>query len=317
MIHQNDGSLGNTQQVPAGDHSYVAPLLIQDREITIPFFRHDFLDLVRIIIQMKGYQIFLFHKELHRHALVDQTGHRIRIQRCHDHVAVSLPGQPLNRSGHRSPKAHHDTSRAHLDGTQLGFITVAQNDHVMLINIILHHIRVGSGNHHLAPVKITVFIPDDHLRIQCLQDILIRRPGNRNNGAVIFLHVGFCNIIDRNKTMQMIFLIRDGKRKHVLSPHQRPCVFNGNITAYTGNLPDLHILYSGSDIIQINGMLNSKMIQNILCFRRYLPCSGSHIAVIFIRLIFQIGIGNGRTDGICIRVFMSHNADCPFFVTFP
>ena len=41
---------------------------------------------------------FFSHKEINRHALVDQPRYSIRIKRCHDDRAVTVTCQPLDRS---------------------------------------------------------------------------------------------------------------------------------------------------------------------------------------------------------------------------
>src|SRR5699024_11130581 len=67
-----------------------------------------------------------------------------------------------------------------------------------------------------------------------------------------------------------------------------------------------------SDIVQKKGLFHFIIVQHILSLRRYLTRPGRHVAAAVVCSAFQIGVGNGRTDGIRIRIFMPHHADGPF-----
>ena len=101
VVYQDDWPFPHAQQVSAGDHSQISSLLVQDREVAIPFLGHDLLDLFRIVRAMERGQIVLLHEVLDRHALVDEPGHRVGIQRRHNDRAAALLCQRLYGPGDR------------------------------------------------------------------------------------------------------------------------------------------------------------------------------------------------------------------------
>ena len=174
MVYQDQSSFMYTQQITSGYHAHVFSCTVQNGEVTIALFRHGFTDRFCIICQTECHQVFFSHKEIHRHTLVDQPCHRICVQRGHNDGTVPLLCQTLNGAGYGSTKAHHNTSCLHLNGTKLGLISVSKDDHVMFFNIIFHHIRICSRNDYFSFIKKSVFISNDHLGIQCFQNIFIR-----------------------------------------------------------------------------------------------------------------------------------------------
>ena len=290
VVHQNDRPFSHAQQVSAGDHPQVSPLLVQDREVAIPFLGHDLLNLFRIIRPVERGQIVFLHEMLDRHALVDEPGDRVGIQRRHDNRASALLRQRLYGPGDRRIQTDHDASGIHLDGAQLSLIAVAENDHVMLIDIVLHHIRVGGGDHDLALVKTGIFIAYDHPAVQRIQNIPVGCFGHGNNGAVVLIHVGFCDIIRRDQTCQAAVLIGNGQGKHILHAHQVPCPFDGNVLVDRSHFPDLHILDPGPDIDQIRRRLHLEVIQHKLGLRIDLAGPAGQIIKLRIGPVLQICI---------------------------
>ena len=216
---------------------------------------------------MERHEVLFFHKKVHRHTLVDEPRHRIGIKRRHDDRAIAVSRQPLDRPGYRRAKAHHDTPSLHLDRAQLRLITVAEDDHVMLLDIIFHDVRIRRGDDDFSFIKVGVLIPDDHLGVKCLQNIAVRRPRHRYDRTVVLLHVGFGDIVDRDQSLQLVLLIRDRQCIYILRDHEIPCIFQGNIAAHARHLPDRHIPHTGTDVVQKRRRIHLKMVQHILCLR--------------------------------------------------
>ena len=79
VIDQNQRPLARIQQVPSGNGANVRSSFVKNRKVTVPLLRHDLLDLVGKVAQMKRNQIVRLHKEIDWHRLVDQPGYRIRV----------------------------------------------------------------------------------------------------------------------------------------------------------------------------------------------------------------------------------------------
>ena len=85
----------------------------------MPLAGHDLTDFIRIVIAVKCNQMLPCHEVADGHALVNQTGSRIRIIGCGYHGAAPVLGNLLDGHGHPCPFAHNDAGSPHLDGAQL------------------------------------------------------------------------------------------------------------------------------------------------------------------------------------------------------
>ena len=183
----------------------------------------------------------------------------------------------------------------------------------MFLDIVLHHIRIRSRDHDFSLVEECLLISNAHLGVQSLQDIAVGRFCHRNDGAVIFFHVRFGNIIDGDQPVEVILFICDGQREHILPAHQCPRVFYGNTVLNSRHLPDFHVLHPGSDVIQKQRLIHMKIIQHKLRFPVHLARPGGHIAAAIIHLVLQVSVGNGRANRIRIRVLVSRHANGSLF----
>ena len=86
---------------------------------------HDFFDLIDDICFLKGDQILCLHEIADRHTLVDETCRCIGVIRCGDDRTSSFLCQLLDGHGHCRALADDDAGCLHLNGTQLGLISVA------------------------------------------------------------------------------------------------------------------------------------------------------------------------------------------------
>ena len=266
VVHQDQLPLAHAQQVPAGNHADIAAMLVQDREITVTLLGHDLPDLIRIIRHAEGDQSLALHEKIDRHSLVDQPGNRIGIQRTDNHGRPVFLRHMLDRTGNGGSQTYHDASCACQDRHQLRFIAVSQDHHISFIDIVLHYIRIRGCNDYLPAVKIRIRIPYDHLRFQGLKNVPVGRFCHGDDTGVIFIHVGFCDIVDRNYPFQAVLFPRHRKRNHILCLHQIPCVFHGNLAVHSGSAVNLHIFDTGSDIVDIERLLKMEIVQNILRF---------------------------------------------------
>ena len=160
VIHQNHPFFTQIQQVPAGDHTDIIAILIQDWEIAVPFLSHDAADIFCLLCYLKRNQSIFFHKMRDWHTLIDHTCNSKCIMRCHNDAAVMLLRQLLDRLRYLCSHADNDAGSIHLDGTKLGFVTVSKNDHISLMDVILHYVRVGCCNDHFALIKYCIRFTD-------------------------------------------------------------------------------------------------------------------------------------------------------------
>jgi len=132
VIYQDDLLSLCAQQISAGDHAQVLTVLVQNREITMTLACHNFFHIIDAIAVLEGDEVLGLHEMTDRHTLVDETGSSIRVVRSgHDRAAMLLR-KLADGHGNCGALADDDAVCLHLDGTQLGLITVAQDNQIML-----------------------------------------------------------------------------------------------------------------------------------------------------------------------------------------
>ena len=191
----------------------------------MPFAGHDLPDFICIIIAVKGYEVLPGHEIADRHALVNQTGRRICVVSGGNDRTSSVLGNLLDGHGHACALTHNDAVSPHLDGAELGLITVAQYNQVMGFNVKFHQVRIGGCNQYLSLVKIDVRIPHHNISFQCFNDVGILGMGLGQDAAVIYIHISLCDIAYRDKPFQGT-VGPDGRNgHHIVFLHDVPCPF--------------------------------------------------------------------------------------------
>lgn len=262
----------------------------------------------RVIVEMESDEVTGFHEKFHRHTLVDEAGHGVGVMGRADDGADPVRCQSLDGLGDRSSLADDDAAGLHLDGAELGLVTVSEDDQIVLLDVVFHQIGVGGRNDNFSFDKIGVLISHHHRAVQSFQNVLVLGPGCGKDGVVVDIHVGLGNIADRDQTFQGIALLDDGQGVHVLGTHEIPGLFQGNVVADAWNPADLHIFHPGSHIGHIARRIHLEAVQYILGFLADL--SGPlGLKNSLLGPPLDIRIGDGRADGIRVRVLMADNVD--------
>ena len=240
-----------------------------------------------------------------RHTLVNHTCYREGIMGRHDNTAVVFLCQLLNGLGNLGTHTHNDAGGIHLNRAQLRFITVPQNNHVTLMNVLFHYIRIRCCNDNFSFIIGRIDISQKKLCIQRLQNILIRGFCHGKNTVVIDIHIRIGNITNRNQSLQSLILC-NWKCYHSQCSHHIPRFFQRNVSRYSLSLTDLNIRYICHYVCHVNRRLCLKIIQHILRLLVNLTCSGCTIAA-SVKQVFQFCIGNCRTNRIRVRILMSNH----------
>jgi len=267
---------------------------------------HHIPDIVDKIVGSKGNQVILCHKVADGHTLVNQAGRCVGIVGRGEHGASPLLGQLFNGHGHARSLADNNAAGFHLNGAQLGFIAVSQNHQIVLLNVILHHVRIGGCYQHLSLIKVGVLIAYHQSSLQSLQNIGILGAGLGENAAVVDVHVGSGNVSYCDQPLQDIVLCHSRQSHHRIVLHQIPGLFQGNILLNARCLPDLNILHLSPHVFNKLGGFHSKIVQYVLCLRIDVAGSGRG-KFLSCQDALQIGVADGRTDGIRIWILMSND----------
>ena len=197
-------------------------------------------------------------------------------------------------------------------------LTVTHDDHIILLNVALQHLRVGSTDKHTPLHKISVSVTFHHFTANSLGNSLILRPRIGKKITVCSIHIGLCDITNRHKPLQTPILIPDRKRNDPVLLHQIPGILQRHILIRLRTGPDIHILDLRTDISQISRRLYAKTVQHIPGLLIDLPRSLRDIFFILRSSVLNIRISNSRTDGIRIRILMSdYKYSLRFFHTHP
>ena len=168
VIYQNHPFSSKVQKIPSGNHTDIVSVRIKDREIPVTLLAHDSFNVFRFLRHFKGNQVTFFHKMRDRHTLVYHPGHGKCIMRRDNDITVILLRQLADRLGHFGIHTDDDARRIHLYGTELRLVPVAQDHHIPLMDIILHDIRIGCCNYHLAFFVDCALVTVKHNPVKCL-----------------------------------------------------------------------------------------------------------------------------------------------------
>ena len=124
--------------------------------------------------------------------------------------------------------------------------------------------------------------------------------------AVIRIHIGFCDITDRDHALQIIVRRSNRQCDHVVVFHHGIRFLHRNRARHARHLVNFNFLYLRSRIRQIPRCAHTKALQYILGLLIDLTGTPRHIGFCFIRSVLDICIGNRRANRIRIRIFMAN-----------
>ncbi len=101
------------------------------------------------------------------------------------------------------------TAGAHLNGAQLAFIAVAENNHIIFADVVLEYIRISRRNDHTALLKPLVNVANLERAIKHIDQIPIAGLGLRQRIGVLILDVEARDIAQRQQTLQAAILINN------------------------------------------------------------------------------------------------------------
>ena len=204
----------------------------------------------------------LGHKEINRHALVNQSCYRIGIIWAGQND-TSLIFCPLDDGlvwfciG-----AQNNAGCSDLNREKLRLKAVTDDDHVMLCHIIHHSFWCVCRDGNTSFVKGTADISADYLCFQHLDDIFIRSLCFGYDSVVVHIHIGCCDVGNGDDTFQHTLLIGDTQGAGFVFLHGAVRLLDGNFAVHTRNFLDFHIRNTGTDIGKVLWTVHSKIGQS-------------------------------------------------------
>ena len=73
MIDHYNLLFAHPEKISSGNHSYIAPLFVMNREVTVSFFSHYLAHLISVRLGTEGYKALSSHKKTYRHRLIYES----------------------------------------------------------------------------------------------------------------------------------------------------------------------------------------------------------------------------------------------------
>ena len=173
VVYQDNLFLTYIQESPPGNKAAEPSVPVQDREITELLFRHNFLDIIHIIIELEAGQRCLCHKIFHRDTLVDQPCRRKCIMRRADDDNTLLLRLFNQLIRHFRILAYHQAAGVDIHRTGLRLIPVSQDDQIVFLDKLFHQIRIGCANRHFSFGEMPVLVAGHQRTVQRFDNIAV------------------------------------------------------------------------------------------------------------------------------------------------
>ncbi len=310
MINEDQILTRSADQIPARYGSDILFLLIKNRIVAVAAVLHDTFNIIDFIRAVEDDQVVpLSHQELNRDGLIDQPCDRIGIMRAgNDGAPVSL-GQLQNRRTHGSPETYHHTAHLQIKTAELVVRAVADDNQIILLNILPHHVRMKCADDDTALRKIPAAVADKNLAVQCIGDRRVLRLRFRQDVVIGNLHIGLGDIRHRDQPPKLILFRGDRERDNILVIHLLPGLLHRQVAFCAGHLVDLDFSDLCAGIRQISRQRNAEVLQHKLRLFINLSCPHRQKLSVFLRTVLNVGICDRGTDGIRIRIAVTDRID--------
>ena len=306
VIDQNDRRALQIEQITLREHTDVSALFIQQRIIADALFGYRALYVIHRVLRLERDKALAAHDMAHRHGLTDDLDTGIGIQRRGDDGNVVLHRQLADGARHLRAEADDHAARVHLDGAQLALVAVAEDDHVVRADVVLHHIRVCGGNDHTALLEPFLDLTGDERAVQHIHQIAVAGLGLRECVRILILHVKARDVAQGQQTLQVAVLIDNGKRLDVVLVHVIPCAAQRHFRIDARHLAVLYVAHVRLERLDVARRLHAEMLQHILGFGVDMSGAAGDILAAG-QPALEVRVADRRADRIRIRVSVSDN----------
>ena len=208
----------------------------------------------------------------------------------------------LDVLGHGGARRHNQTARAQLDGQDQGIGAVAQDHGVALFDNAGHGGRVARRHAELAAADAAVDIADDHFAVQRVHQIGIGRPGLGHRVGIEHVHIGLGHVGHGDQALHAPLVVHDGQGIGVDIAHEVPRFAHGHAALHARHVADAQVLHLWADVGAQGRRGHAEILQDELRFTVGRACPAGFVMHVRIDLVFQIRIGDGRTDAVGIGI---------------
>ena len=308
VVHQNDAALAQVDDVAAADHTAILAVCIQNGEIPVAHLCHHAGDVCHRGDEGELHDIVPGHVIGDGRALADELCRRVGIAGgAHDGYA-GLGGNVLDGAAHLCAVADDDERSFLLDGAELAFVAVGQDDDITLFHAAFQHFRGGGANADVSGGALRVLAAHHHGSAQRFQNIAVTGAALGKDAGIEQVHVGGGDILHRDDTLQFVILAGHRKGVDLLVAHDLPRLAQAGGAGDAGHLPVIHVPDFRVDIGAHPGRRDPELFQHKFRFLIHFARTPG-LADQITGLVFQLCIGNGRADGVGVRVAMPDDND--------
>ena len=214
----------------------------------------------------------------------------------------------LDGAAHLCAVADDDERSLLLNGAELAFVAVGQDDDIPFFHAAFQHFRGGCANADVAGGAHRILAAHHHGSAQCFQNIAVAGAAFGKDAGIEQVHVGGSDILDRNDALQFVVLAGHGKGVDLLIAHDLPRLAQAGRAGDARHLTVVHVPDLRVDIGAHPGRRDPELFEHEFGFLIHLARTPG-LADQITGLIFQLCIGNGRADGVGVRVAMPDDHD--------
>ena len=242
----------------------------------------------------------------HRNRLTDNLDTGVGIIRGGDDGNAVFRGQLSDGARNLGAEADDYAAGAHLNGAQLAFIAVAENNHIVFADIVLEHVRISRRNDHTALLKPLVNVANLERAVKHIDQIPIAGLGLRQRIGVLILDVEARNIAQRQQTLQAAILINNGQRLNIIFVHVIPCTMQRQLLADARHLAVLHIAQARLKRLDVARRLHAKAFEHKFGLRIDVTRAAGYVFSAG-QPALEVRVADCRANGIRIRIAVSDN----------
>ena len=301
VVHQDDAAFLQIDDVAAADHAAVFAVLVEDGEIAVAHLGHHAGDIGHRGDEGELHDVAAGHIVGDGSALADQLTGGVGVHRGRHDGHAHFLGNALDGAAHLGAVADDEQRRFFFNGAQLAFVAVGQDDDVAFFHGIFQHFGRGGADADVAGGAHVVLAAHHHGAAQRFQNIAVGGLALGQDAGVEHVHVGGGDILHGDHALQLVVRAGDRQGVDLLVTHDLPRLAQAGGAGDAGHLAVVHIADLRVHVRAHARGLYPELFEHELGLLIHFACTAGLTDQIT-GLVFQLCIGNGRADGIGIRV---------------
>ena len=301
VVHQDDAAFLQIDDVPAADHAAVFAVLIEDGEIAVAHLGHHAGNIGHRRDEGELHDVAAGHIVGDGRTLADELTGSIGIHRGGHDGNAGLLGNALDGAAHLGVVAQDEQRRFLLDGAQLAFVAVGQDDDVALFHRAFQHFRRSGADADVAGGADIIRTAHRHGAVQRFQNVPEAGAALGKDAGVEHVHIGGGDILHGDHAFQLVVCTGNRQGVDLLVTHDLPRLAQAGGAGDAGHLAVVHIADLRVHVRAHARGLYPELFEHEFGLLIHFACTAGLTDQIT-GLVFQLCIGNGRADGVGIRV---------------